>query len=167
MCVSYLKELKNKENLGASILDSAVQLSLDYLDEAVMETADISTPYSMHQMYRSLCVLEKQQCMPVAVLAKMWDTNDNTTERIALLFSSMSLAKTSVQTNSAEEKSVGLTLHDLHQDMCREQARALCDEKQWRLRLLRGHMPSLKGSICEVVGCDTSLKDILQHTPQK
>lgn len=106
-----LQGLEGEDKFGASVLKAAIQLSLKYLDSELQKMTgsfDIVPVYSMHEMYASLCVLKKQQWVPVAVLARMWAVDDNSAERVALLFSSMSLGKTSVRQNDAGVKEIRL-----------------------------------------------------------
>lgn len=111
-----MKELKEKANLGDSILNSAIKLSLEYLDSELKKMRDLFPIYSMYEMYISLCVLEKLQCMPVSVLALMWRIEDTCAERIARLFASMSLGRTSRLPIGAMENEPELSIHDLHHD---------------------------------------------------
>lgn len=181
MCDKYLKDLRENANLGASIMDSAIQLSLKYLGAEQNEKSDsIDTfhMYSIREMYTSLCVLDKQQWIPLSVLARMWAVDDMSARRIALSFSSMSLAKTSVQQTDAEEKEVGLKIHDLPPDFCHKDA-GDSGMQQWHFRLLTGHMYLLSESKIkwEMLKKPTNLKnkavvvsgrrlaDILLHTP--
>lgn len=151
VCDRYYKELEQKTNLGATILEGAIKLSLDYLDSTVMTVPDVSAAYSMYKMYTSFCVLENQQWISVSVLAKMWGIEDMSAESIAQMFSSLSLAKISVHHNS-----VGVSIHDLHRDFCCQQGED--DVKKWHFRLLFGHMPSLSASTCELVDFGSDLR---------
>lgn len=121
MCDRYLEELE-KLNLGASILESAIKISLDYLDSQLVVASDLFPPFSMSTMYTSFSLLEKQQWISVSLLAPMWGVDDVSAERITALFSSISLGKASVQKNSAGLEEVGLKIQDLHQDFRRQHA---------------------------------------------
>lgn len=145
-CDTFLEDLKEKAYPGSSFLDAAIKLSLEYLDaELKKQWKSFASPpkYSMYEMFSSLCVLEKQQWMRVSVLSRMWGVDDMSAERIALLFSSMSLGKTAVHKTDAGENEVWLHIHDLHLDFCVEQVQTA---REWHFRLLQGHMSSLSPS---------------------
>lgn len=134
VCSSYLKDLQDSVKLGSSVLESAINLSLKYLNSALKNMTDFTPAApSADQMYESLCGLEKQQCVPVAVLAVMWGVSEKSANSIFLLFSSMSLAKA-----LAQENFVGLTVHDLHHEYCSEKAQKEDRIEKWHLRLLKG-----------------------------
>lgn len=59
VCDTYFNALKEKSNWGGSILKSAIELSLEYLDRELSIMSDISPDYSMSQLYTSFSVLEK------------------------------------------------------------------------------------------------------------
>lgn len=88
-------------------------------------------------------MLEKQEWIPVDVLAKMWSIDFMSAEHLVLLLSSMSLAKTSAHESGEGASETCLSVHDLHHDFCGEQTKKNSDAKLWHFRLLRGHMPSL------------------------
>lgn len=120
-------------NLGAFILDGAIKLSLEYLDTKLATMPDVSSAYSVYELYVSLCVLEKQQWIPTSVLAQMWGMDDESARSIAELFSSMSLGRLAVQATDEEPAEVGISVHDLHQEFCREQAQVSFDKKKMAL----------------------------------
>lgn len=66
---------QQETNLGASVLDGAIQLSLKYLETELKKSPNMVVPVNslgssvMRELYSSLCVLEKQQCMPISLLA--------------------------------------------------------------------------------------------------
>lgn len=127
VCNMYLKQLEAKTKLRASIVESAISLSVGYLDSALQ---DMPNPSS--QMYTSLCILKKQHWIPVCTLAKLWGVGGESAEHIAQLFSSMSLVRKSVQKTGAEVEEVGLSLHDLHHDFCLRRAEGgTFDEEYW------------------------------------
>lgn len=146
VCDNYFQDLEENENLGATVLDSAIRLSLNYLNSKLKSISNVAFEHSIYQMYISLCVMEKQQWLPVAVLGRMWGVNDRNAARVAGLFKSMSLAKTSVQGNSDGKKELGLRIHDLHHDYCLRQAKTESEIEGWHFRLLKGHMPALPDS---------------------
>lgn len=167
VCDRYWKDLEEKTNWGATILEGAINLSLKHLNHEWRTVPELSSNYSMYQMYISLSVLEKQEWMPVSVLAEMWGVHDKSAKQIAELFSSVCLGKTAVQRNDAEDEQVCLSIHDLHYDFCRNQAQGENGRREWHFRLLKGHMASLSRSTCTVVDFGSDLQDILKHSSLK
>lgn len=166
VCALYLQDLQENVSLGASVLESAIEMSLGFLDSKLMSMENLAPVYSMTQMYTSLCVLENQQWIPAAVPAKMWAVDDTSAQCIAVLFSSMCLSKTSVQNNLEGRKEVGLSVHDLNSHFCVEKAQRESGSKAWHFRLLKGHMPSLPSLGHELIGNVTSFQGILEHSSQ-
>lgn len=115
MCETYVNDLKRQSNLGATILESAINLSLEYLDAKLKNATDISSQYSMYEVYCSLCVFEKQEWIRVPILAWMWDVDVTSAERIAMLFLSMSLGRGSVEWLSTALEQAGLSFSRVKQ----------------------------------------------------
>lgn len=44
---------------GMSVLDAALNLSLDSLEDCTGQETSLATPYMLREMYISLCVLQK------------------------------------------------------------------------------------------------------------
>lgn len=167
VCDSFLNDMRKKANLGASVLKAAIHLSLKYLDselEDMTDSFDVVPRFSMYEMYTSLCVLKKQQWVPVSVLAKMWAVDYRCAEHIGMMFSFMSLGKTSVQQNDAGVRAAGLQIHDLHNDFCQEQE--LSEKETWHFRLLKGHMPSISETKSKATVFGGRLDDSLSYRAQ-
>lgn len=71
-CQAYLKLLADEMNLGASLLDSAISLSLKSLEQKTANEGSRNHRYNFREMYTSLCVLRNQQWAPSSVVALMW-----------------------------------------------------------------------------------------------
>lgn len=143
-CRMYFERLCQELELypGCEFLENAIRLSLTALAEECDTNArgvHESTEYSLSELYISLCVLENQQCVPIAVLARMWQTSESIAEEICFQFSTMSLAKISPLMLDGREQCV-LHIHDLHLEYCRRNASRSGDERVWHRRLLNGHM---------------------------
>lgn len=50
VCTSYVNDLTEKVNFGATILDGAIKLSLEYLDVELRKAADISSLRNVLQL---------------------------------------------------------------------------------------------------------------------
>lgn len=161
-CISFLKDLKEENNFGASFLDTGIKLSLEHLDFELKNMSDISPTYSMKEYYTSFCVLKKQGWMPETVLARMWRLDVKTAERISTLFSSMHLVKIAARKNDGKEQ-VGLRLHDLHHNSCRKQARGNLAMEKWHFRLLKGHIPSHLGWTITASNLNVALQAVAER----
>lgn len=137
-CKMYFKELCDEMNPGASILDSAIRLSLATLKEKLKRGAGDNR---IHELYSSLCVFQNQQFVPVHVLSLVWNTTEVDTSKICSLFGSMSLTTLSTRTLEDGGEECGLQVHDLHLQYCCQTASGSGDEKEWHRRLLDGHIP--------------------------
>lgn len=129
VCDNYFQELEESANLGAesanlgaTVFDSAIQLSLKYLNSKLLSTSKVLSGHNLYHMYVSLCVLLKQQSMPGAVLGPLWGVDDKAAVPIAQLFKSMGLGTTFLQENGESRQELGLRIHDLLHDFCRHQA---------------------------------------------
>lgn len=151
VCDMYLKDVEEKPNLGATILEHAINLSLECLNSELKTMSALSSQYTMREMYTSFCIMRRQQCVPIAVLGRMWDVDEKSAECIAELFSSMSLGKTAAVENLDGKREVEIRIHDLHLDYCCQQAHDEYGKKEWHFRLLKGHMPSFSGAMFEDV----------------
>lgn len=131
-CEKYFHLLSNKMYSGMYVLDAAISLSLDSLQKCVHEDMKLNTPYTVREMYFSLCVLENQQPFLASVLCRMWQVDEPIALEICILFYSMSLSKVSPS---------GDTVHirDLNLDFIRRMAGETSTE--WHQRLLNGHIP--------------------------
>lgn len=165
ICGNYLQDLEEGANLGSTVLESAITLSLNYLNSKLLNMSKVSSEHSMQHMYVSLCVMQKQQWVPTAVLGRMWAVIDRDAARIAGLFKSKSLAKTSIQDSIDSKNELGLRIHDLHHGFCRQEAQGEC-AKNWHFRLLQGHMTSLSGVPEQKGDIGYALVDILKHSSQ-
>lgn len=163
-CQMYLKLLVEELNLGASLLDSAISLSLSSLEEEAEADGKGRHRYTFREMYTSLCVLRHQQFAPVPVLSRMWDTTESSALDICLKYSSISLAKMTTQVRKNGRKELGLHIHDLQLNYCRTSSKNTGTSTEWHRRLLEGHLP-LDG-IAVNEKCDTLGLNMLEYTPR-
>lgn len=166
-CSMYSAELSAQLNPGASMLDKAIDLSLDSIVIEPDEQGNMP-PYSIHQMYASLSILKAQQVAPIQVLARMWKISNMFAETICLLFTSMSLAKMSAQKFENGDEECGFYVHDLQLKYCRQLAQKNGEEKEWHRRLLEGHMPRSVSPDGESDDTDADVLglNMLKYTPR-
>lgn len=113
-CRTYFNPLDKEMHLGASLLDSAINLSLNSIEEMFAEGGGFKYPfkpyfeyvwdissdreektnkYTLREMYISLCVLKNQEFAPVGALVGMWKIGESNAMDVCMRFSSLSLAK--------------------------------------------------------------------------
>lgn len=94
-CKTYCDMLSDAMHGGVSVLDAAISLSLDSLQDCATQDGRLNTSYTLREMYFSLCVLRHQQQARVSVLHRMWKVDESAALEICVRFSSMSLSKLS------------------------------------------------------------------------
>lgn len=139
-CRTYLKEAAEELHFGASFVGTAIQTSLDTLEGKLKSNGQLY-PYSVSEMYSSLCVLMKQQFAPIPVLALMWKLDISSASLVCQELASLSLATMSSRyLEDGGEEENGILLHDLHLDYCSCLAEEREGTAEWHRRLLDGHM---------------------------
>ncbi len=155
-CDAYAVRLERKnvslgdeDTIDGTNLNAGILLSLEYLE---VEYLKWKTKYSLgfdesvSELYTRLCVLENQAWVPVSVLSRLWQMDEDSAIDIANLFNGMCLATLKIRkpSNGCAEQT-GIILHDLHLDFCRRQARKSRKDAQWHAQLLKGYLaPSTK-----------------------
>ncbi len=120
---------------GGASLNAGIALSLECLEAKFSEYVDehsVKTDHTVSDLYVSLCVVSDQAWVPVSVLSRMWQLEEDAAEDIAKLFCDMSLAKLELHSLSNESDGVpGIVVHDLLLDFCRRQAEAGKQGRSW------------------------------------
>lgn len=117
-CEKYFQLFSDATRSGVSVLDAAINISLDSLQERAKQDGKLTTVYPFRELYCSLCVLKNHQQARVSVLRRMWKVNEETALEICIHFSSMSLAQLSFEDN----EDIRLCIHDLQLDYVRRTA---------------------------------------------
>lgn len=138
-----------------TVLDAAIALSLDSLQDSVNDHEQLITPYTLREMYCSLCVLENKQQALVSVLCRMRDVCDSIAWEICVRLASMSLCKF-----SRGKEGYGAHIHDLHLDFVRRMAGET--RVRWLRRLLDGNLP--RGNCPTTTNGDTNALKMLEYT---
>lgn len=94
----------------------------------------------MSEMYTSLSVFLKQQFAPVSVLARMWNLDNSSACHVCHELSSLLLAKMSSRSLENGKEEIGVFIHDLHLEYCRDKAEKGAGTAQWHRRSLDGHI---------------------------
>ncbi len=92
-CDAYGTRLENKRNIlgdeesmeGTS-LNACILLSLEFLYEEFLKRK-VQTDHSIYDLYTSLCVLENQAWVPVSVLGRLWQLDEDSVMDVVRLFS--------------------------------------------------------------------------------
>ncbi len=144
-------KLGHERDPDGSSLNDGIFLSLKYLQVEFMrwkETTAVDTKRTIRDLYASLCVLTQQLWIPISVLSRMWDLDDNSALDIANLFCGMSLATLSFLKIGDGAETPGLTLHDLHLEFCQQQGKSNLLESVWHASLLNGYLASSSDALC-------------------
>lgn len=124
-CSSYLANIIRLKRLGLSDLYARIRLGLESVEKDLARNKLLICPslkHSMGDMYTSLCVLKKQHSIPVWVLSRMWEMEEESALKVAQLFSSMSLVTVSNRTTLDDFTMYEVTMHDLHLEYCCQEA---------------------------------------------
>lgn len=121
-CEKYLELLSESVVSGLHVLDAAISLSLDSLQDCFNEDGDPKTPYTLQEMYCSLCVFENKHQALVFVLCRMWNTEESTALGICVRFSSMSLCNLATSSDDDGKEELRVNIHDLLLELVRRMA---------------------------------------------
>ena len=122
---AYLSKMKSRNTIrgespedGYSSLDGMLQASLDILESDVRNDGVSSCQVSFRKIHRSLCVMKKQDRMPLSLLNGLWEMDDDSTEWCAKQMNKVGLVDFQFKKNWA-----GLRMHDLTHDFALEEAK--------------------------------------------
>lgn len=120
-------------------LVTALDTSMEIIDDTRSEEDVARTCYSCAEMHRSLCVLQKGQWVPISVLRRLWKTASNE-DAILLAEKLFSVGLVNVQFRRIGDKEVtGILLHDLVHDVVMRNAAKANEGSVWHARLLRSY----------------------------
>ncbi len=128
-----------EEKLIGRFLLSLKYLQIEFLKWKASKAVGIE--HTIRDLYTSPCVLKNQVWVPVSVLGRMWRLDEKLACYIAKLFCEVSLATLSFRKteHDATEKP-GLTLHDLHLEFCKQEAKSGNSNSAWHSTLLSGYL---------------------------
>ena len=120
-------------------LTTKLHVSTSILDSTRSEDDVARTSYSWAEMHRSLCVLKKQQWVPVTMLCQLWNTASyEDADFIADMLSEIGLVD--VQFRKIDDIEVkGVQLHDVVHDIATRNAMNANEGSSWHVRLLQGY----------------------------
>ncbi len=88
--------------MGGTSLNTSIVLSLEFLEDELLRRK-VKTERSVCDLYTSLCVLEHQAWVPVSVLRRLWQLDEDEAMDVVHLFSDMSLASVRLGGESLEK----------------------------------------------------------------
>lgn len=132
---TYFQSLVNEIDFGASVLDSAISMSLAFLEEMADNAGSENHPYTLRELYTSLCALAHPEFIPVSILSEMWSIDTASAMDVCMRFCSLSLANMSSQRSWDDVVLCGLQIHDLQMDFCHDVAERSGTRAEWGDRL--------------------------------
>ena len=134
-------------------LTAALHVAINILVDTGSEDDVLRTSHDCAGMYRSLCVLKKQQWVPVSMLCRLWNiASDADAEMIADKLSEFGLVD--VQFRKIGDIEVkGIQLHDLVHDVATENAKKANGVGVWHARLLDGYASADGKNLQKKEGC--------------
>ncbi len=143
-CDDYARRLEKKRSIlgdertmeGMS-LNASILLSLEFLQDDFV-TRELNTDHSISDLYTSLCVLQHQARVPLSVLGRLWQLDEDTVMYVVGLFSELSLATLRPACEFSRE--AGIVLHDLLLDFCQQQAEERNKTCFWHAQLVDGYV---------------------------
>ena len=136
-----------REDCGESIIDRdaddygslsfALSASLRILQqECHGSTASANSRYSFGEMHRSLCIVQKQQWVPLSMLCRLWNLPSiNEASLVAGKMSEVGLLDVTFK-RFGEVDMKGVKLHDLVHDFATKECGSARERESWHYRLL-------------------------------
>ena len=122
---------------------------LKYVVQASLKLCEVwgragERDFDMRRLFRSLCVLEKQQSIPESTLKLLWGLGNRQVSEIVRKFVNLNIAKREIQNRSASNnRQFCLHLHDLILELCQEMA--VEEQEQWHMNLVNAYRLTLEG----------------------
>lgn len=141
------------EEAGAyGALSVAVGTSLRMLDESIAASGNFDTRYSVMELHRGLCVMQKQQWIPLLVLCFLWGESRNITIGLAERLDEVGLIDICFQEIDGIDVK-GIRIHDLLHDYAINEAQRENELQLWHSRLLEGFELEYGDAIKKCEGC--------------
>lgn len=126
-------------------LSAAFLQSIEEVDRRLGDGEHV-LKYSAAEMYRSLCVLQKQLWAPFSMLRALWGLDADQVKDVVESFEELNLLEVEFRDvgGSVPGSSMmdGVKLHDLALDFCHQQVRRHKEgAKKWHALLLSGYLP--------------------------
>ncbi|CDF38040.1 WD40-repeat containing protein [Chondrus crispus] len=142
---AYLSRMKRRNTIrgespkdGYLSLDGTLHTSLDILESAdVGSSGETVGEFSFRKMHRSLCVMKKQDWIPLCLVGDLWETEE-WTERCAKEMERVGLVELQYKKGCG-----GLRVHDLTHDFAVQEAKKKEGVEEWYKKM---------GDICSAGG---------------
>ncbi|CDF38694.1 WD40-repeat containing protein [Chondrus crispus] len=120
----YLSKMKRRNTIrrespkdGYSSLDGALRTSLDILESDVGRSGEAVGDISFRKIHRSLCVMKKQDRIPLSLVGDLWELDEVKTEWYAKEMERVGLVELQYKKGCG-----GLRVHDLTHDFAVQEA---------------------------------------------
>ncbi|CDF38963.1 WD40-repeat containing protein [Chondrus crispus] len=130
---AYLSKMKSRNTIrgespkdGYSSLDGTLHTSLDILEADVGRSGETVGEFSFRKMHRSLCVMKKQDRIPLSLVGDLWEMDEERTERCAKEMERVGLVEVQYEKDCG-----GLRVHDLTHDFAVEEAKKNEGVEEW------------------------------------
>ncbi|CDF33339.1 WD40-repeat containing protein [Chondrus crispus] len=130
---AYLSRMKSRNTIrekspqdGYSSLNGTLHTSLDILESYVGRSAETDDEFSFRKMHRSLCVMKKQDRIPLSLVGDLWEMEEGCTERCAKEMERVGLVEVQYERGCG-----GLRVHDLTHDFAVEEAKKKEGVEEW------------------------------------
>ncbi|CDF38978.1 WD40-repeat containing protein [Chondrus crispus] len=129
---AYLSKMKSRNIRGESpkdgysSLDGTLHTSLDILESDVGRSGETDDEFSFRKMHRSLCVMKKQDRIPLSLVGDLWEMDEERTERCAKEMERVGLVEVQYEKDCG-----GLRVHDLTHDFAVEEAKKKEGVEEW------------------------------------
>ncbi|CDF36539.1 NB-ARC protein [Chondrus crispus] len=130
---AYLSRMKSRNTIrgespkdGYSSLDGTLHTSLDILEADVGRSGETVGEFSFRKMHRSLCVMKKQDRIPLGLVGDLWEMDEERTERCAKEMERVGLVEVQYEKDCG-----GLRVHDLTHDFAVEEAKKKEGVEEW------------------------------------
>ncbi|CDF34773.1 unnamed protein product [Chondrus crispus] len=130
---AYLSRMKSRNTIrgespkdGYSSLDGTLHTSLDILEADVGRSGETVGEFSFRKMHRSLCVMKKQDRIPLSLVGDLWEMDEERTERCAKEMERVGLVEVQYEKDCG-----GLRVHDLTHDFAVEEAKKKEGVEEW------------------------------------
>ncbi|CDF32725.1 NB-ARC and TPR repeat-containing protein [Chondrus crispus] len=129
----YLSRMKSRNTIrgespkdGYLSLDGTLHTSLDILGSNVGSSGETVGEFSFRKMHRSLCIMKKQDRIPLCLVGDLWEIGDEWTERCAKEMERVGLVELQYEKGCG-----GLRVHDLTHDFAVEEAKKKEGVEEW------------------------------------